>query len=101
MKKDKSVANNMLLSSEPHHQCGQRSLRCYWADLVLAKTQCREWEKCKMLKESDKEPPTVSGIPIFWAVKSSSMPIDIQDSKGENIWMLEKTGIAIFIYLIL
>ena len=99
MKKDKSVANNMLLPSEPHHQCGEHSLRCYWKDLVIAKIQCREWEKCNMLKESDKELPTVSGIPIFWAVKSSSTPIDIQDSKGENIWMLEKTGIAIFIYL--
>ena len=101
MKKDKSVANNMLLPSEPYHQCGEQSIRCYWEDLVLAKVQCREWDKCNMLKESDKDLPTVSGIPIFWAIKSTATTIDIQDSKGENIWMLEKTGIMFEIYLTL
>ena len=95
-----SVANNMLLPAEPQYKCGEYSLRCYWEDLTVAENQCRDWEECKMIKESDKEPPTVSGIPIFWAVKSSATPIDIQASKGENLWTIEKIGISIiYIYI--
>ena len=48
-----------------------------------------------MLKESDKEPPTLSGLPIFWAINSSVQPIDVQTSTGENLWVLEETGITI------
>ena len=46
-----------------------------------------------MIKESDKEPPSLSGIPIFWAITSKVQPIDIQTSDGENLWVLEGTGI--------
>ena len=58
-------------------------------DLQIAKRECREWVKCKMIKESDKEPPTLSGIPIFWAVKNTATLMDTTSLIGDNLWIFD------------
>ena len=87
MKKDTTIGNNLLLQTESLHQCVVRSPFCYWEELEIAKRECREWEKCGMIKESDKEPPTLSGIPIFWAVKSTATLMDTKPLIGDNLWI--------------
>ena len=93
--KHKTIKNKFTLESEPKHQCGDHSLFCYWKNLVQAKEKCLECAECKMIKESDKSPPTLSGVPIFWAVKSGVKTEDIQPSKGENVWFCGETGISL------
>ena len=89
MNKDTTIGNNLILESESLHHCGARSEFCYWADLEVAKRECREWVECKMIKESDKEPPTLSGIPIFWAVKNTATLMDTTSLIGDNLWIFD------------
>ena len=89
MNKDTTIGNNLLLRSESLHHCVGPSTFCYWEDLEIAKRECREWVKCKMIKESDKEPPTLSGIPIFWAVKNTATLMDTTSLIGDNLWIFD------------
>ena len=89
MKNDTTIKNNLLLHTESLHQCVGRSDFCYWKDLDIAKSECREWVNCGMIKESDKEPPTLSGIPIFWAVMSTATLMDTESLIGDNLWIYE------------
>ena len=89
MKNDTTIGNNLLLRSESLNQCVGRSTFCYWEDLEIAKTECGEWVNCGMIKESDKEPPTLSGIPIFWAVKSSATIKDAEPLIGDKLWICD------------
>ena len=95
MLKHKIIENKFALQSEPKHQCGDLSLFCYWVNSDQAKEKCLEWAECKLIKESDKSPPTVSGVPIFWAMKSGVMTEDIKPSTGENVWVCEDIGISL------
>jgi hypothetical protein len=89
MKKDTTIGNTLLLRSESLRECVGRSTFCYWEDLDIAKRECGEWVNCGMIKESDKEPPTLSGIPIFWAVKSNATLMDAKPLIGDNLWICD------------
>ena len=88
--RDKTVENQYLLPTELRHQCGSHSIRCYWEDLQTAKAECGKWSKCGMIKGSDKEPPALNGVPVFWAVDTTRNPT-IMDQKGDTIWKLSKS----------
>ena len=87
--KDKTVENQYLLRTESGYQCGSLSIRCYWEDLGTAKNECGKWSKCGMIKGSDKEPPALNGVPVFWAVDTTLNPT-IEDQQGDIIWKLSK-----------
>ena len=86
---DKTVKNQYLLRTESRHQCGSLSIRCYWEDLQTAKNECGKWSKCGMIKGSDKDPPALNGVPVFWAVDTTLNPT-IENQRGDTIWQLSK-----------
>ena len=58
----------MLWYFESEFQCkiaggGQ----CYWSDLQTAKDECRRWDKCVYLYETDRFKPATKRKPIWWA----------------------------------
>ena len=87
MKKDVTIGNDLILPSDHLYKCEYGSRYCYWKTLDVAKVKCNEWKKCGMIKGTDKEPPTLSGIPIYWAVKSTATVTDTKPFNGDNVWI--------------
>ena len=86
--KDKTIENVFVLAKDPTQGCEELSVLCYWKDVKMAKSKCKRWFKCGMLKETK----DLSGLKLFWAVKIGASQKDIQHSTQDNIWMMNKIG---------
>ena len=85
---DKTIENAFVLSKKPLHGCEEHSVLCYWKDLKTAKSKCKEWPKCGMLKEGKDN----IGIKLYFAVEISVNQTDIQNSIGDRLWILVDEG---------
>ena len=94
--KDKTIENVFVLDKDPSQGCEKQSVLCYWKDLKIAKSKCKKWFECGMLKETK----DLSGLKLFWAVKIGASQKDIQHSTQDNIWMMEKIGNGLIHFLI-
>ena len=86
--KDKTIENSFVLSKNQLHGCEEHSILCYWKDLKTAKSKCKEWPKCGMLKEGKDS----IGIKLYLAVEIRAKQGDIQHSIGDKLWILVDAG---------
>lgn len=49
------------------HRCQTEHRQCYWNDLTTAQAECRNWNECVFIWETDKHSPASYGIPKYWA----------------------------------
>ena len=93
--KDKTIENVFVLDRDPIQGCEEISVLCFWKDLKIAKSKCKKWFKCGMLKETK----DLSGLKLFWAVKIGASQKDIKHSIQDNIWMMDKIGNHLMYFL--
>ena len=93
--KDKTIENVFVLAKDPTQGCEELSVLCYWKDVKMAKSKCKKWFKCGMLKETK----DLSGLKLFWAVQIDAGQKDIQHSTQDNIWMMDKIGNHLMYFL--
>ena len=86
--KDKTIENSFVLSKNELHGCEEGFVPCYWKDLKTAKSKCKEWPKCGMLKEAKDS----IGFKLYLAVEITARQTDIQHSFGDQLWILVEAG---------
>ena len=90
--KDKTIENSFVLSKNQLHGCEEGFVPCYWKDLKTAKSKCKEWPKCGILKEGKDS----IGIKLYFAVEISATQTDIQNSIGDKLWILVDAGTCVY-----
>ena len=59
--------------------------QCFWTDLHVAQSQCKLWESCTYIYQSDLHTPATTGFPIYWARTEG----EIVDEDGSVTWTLK------------